>query len=345
MKKRKILYIGNKLSSKGKTPTVMEELGLHLEHEGHEVVYASSYKNKGLRFMDMYLEFRKHKKSTQLILIDTYSTLNFYYALVIGFLSYKNNIPYIPILHGGNLEKRLLKNKKSTISFFKNAATLVAPSLFLKEIFKKYGYKNTTYIANSIPISNYPFDKKNTQEIKLLWVRSFHEIYNPKLAILILQKLIALNYQATLVMVGPPKDNTFIACKKIVEKHSLPVTFTGMLPKKEWIALSKNTTIFINTSTIDNTPVSIVEAMALGFPIVSSNIGGIPYLIKHENTGLLVDYKDVNAYTEGIIRIHEHQDFANYLGENARKKAEEFDWKHIKKSWNTIINEHSKTII
>ena len=76
------------------------------------------------------------------------------------------------------------------------------------------------------------------------------------------------------------KDGSMEACKEYAAEEKLPVKFTGKLEKNEWIKISADAGIFINTSNIDNTPVSLMEAMALGLPVVSTNVGGIPYLIE-----------------------------------------------------------------
>ena len=55
------------------------------------------------------------------------------------------------------------------------------------------------------------------------------------------------------------KDGSFEKCRTYARKHKLPVHFTGKLEKNEWHQLSEECDVFINTSTIDNTPVSIIE--------------------------------------------------------------------------------------
>jgi len=94
----------------------------------------------------------------------------------------------------------------------------------------------------------------------------------------------------TLCMVGPDKDETLNKAKKLATTLNIrnSITFTGVLKKEDWHKLSNNYDIFINTTNVDNMPVSIIEAMALGFPIVSTNVGGLPYLIDNKIDGLLV---------------------------------------------------------
>jgi len=79
-------------------------------------------------------------------------------------------------------------------------------------------------------------------------------------------------------MVGPDKDSSLGEAKDLAKQLGVAesVTFTGVLPKAQWHQLSEKFDIFINTTNIDNMPVSIIEAMALGLPIVSTNAGGLP---------------------------------------------------------------------
>ena len=63
-------------------------------------------------------------------------------------------------------------------------------------------------------------------------------------------------------------------------KLNQKIEFVGYLRKIEWLELARDHDIFINTSTIDNMPVSILEMMALGLPIISTNVGGIPFILE-----------------------------------------------------------------
>ncbi len=99
----------------------------------------------------------KNRNRLDFVLIDTYSTQNFYYALIISQLCRLFKLKYIPILHGGDLPNRLKKNPKYCNYIFKHSFINVSPSLYLKEIFNDHGFANIKYIPNSIEIKNYPY--------------------------------------------------------------------------------------------------------------------------------------------------------------------------------------------
>jgi glycosyltransferase involved in cell wall biosynthesis len=157
MKRKRLLYVGNALSNKGKTVTTIETLSLLLRQEGYDVEVTSTKSNKSLRMIDMMRALLRSRKSIDTVLIDTYSTANFWYAVVIASLCRAFGIPYIPILHGGNLPERLISNKKTCEKLFGKAAVNVAPSWYLYNAFAKAGFSNIQHIPNSIELDNYSY--------------------------------------------------------------------------------------------------------------------------------------------------------------------------------------------
>ena len=247
-------------------------------------------------------------------------------------------LKYIPILHGGDLPKRLKNNIKLSRCIFKNAYVNVSPSLYLKQIFNEYGFDNVRFIANSIDINNYPFSTKRISKLKLFWLRSYKKIYNPLMAIKVAAKLNENGFDCQLCMVGPDGDGSFLFAQKLARELKIDVSLKGKMNKLDWIQLSTNYNIFLNTTNFDNMPVSVIEAMALGFPIVSTNVGGIPNLIDHGVDGLLVDENDVDAMVNQIINLKNNPELVKRLSLNARKKAEEFDWHEVKAKWNSLFS-------
>ena len=333
---KNLLYIGNRLSKHGITPTTIETLGPLLEQEGFKVQYSSSQKNQILRMMVMLWSVCRYR-SVDYVLIDTYSTANFWYAFATSQLCRFLRIKYIPILHGGNLPFRLKKNPRVCKMIFAPSFQNVAPSLFLVSKFKAEGYSNVIHIPNAIELKNYPFLERETATPHLLWVRSFATIYNPTMAVEVFANLKKIYPEATLCMVGPEKDGSLLKTKQRAHELKVEVTFTDKLSKQDWIDLSKNYSVFINTTHFDNMPVSLIEAMSLGLAIVSTNVGGIPFLIEDEKDGLLVPDSDVEKMVTAIDRLLQNKGLFTVITTNARMKSEQFGWNKIKQEWITIL--------
>lgn len=336
--KKKILYIGNNLSKHGNTTTSIETLGGFLEQEGYTIYYSSSKKNQVLRMLDMIFSTIIYARKIDFVLIDTYSTRNFWFAFIISQLCRVLNIKYINKLHGGNLPNRLAKNQFLCDLIFKNAYKVIAPSGYLMESFSKRYNANLIFIPNTIDITIYPFKQREVNDPKLFWLRSLSTIYNPKMAIEVLYELKKEYPNATLCMVGPDKENLIQECKKLVKKRKVSVIFTGLLSKEDWILLSNEYSVFINTSHYDNTPVSIIEVMAVGLPVVSTNVGGIPYLVKDKENVLLVNDNAVFEMVDSIKLLLNNKELTQKLIQNSRKLVEEFDWKILKQQWFEILN-------
>lgn len=335
---KKILYIGNNLSEKTNYNSTLDTLSKLLMLEGFEVKISSNKQNKFLRLLDMCFTLFKNRNQIDVVLIDTFSTKNFYYAFIISQLSRLFKLPYIPILHGGNLPNRLVKSPKMSNQLFQNSIINVSPSKYLKIAFEALHYK-VQLIPNTLEITNYKFKKRKVFKPNLLWVRAFDKTYNPTMAIEVLVKLKGKYSDAKLCMVGPKKDETFSATLELVEQYGLKdsVEITGVMAMKEWHKKSEDYDIFINTTNFDNMPVSVIEAMALGLPVVSTNVGGLPYLIENNETGILVKPNNAQQMAGSIIDLIETSNNAILIAEKARLQVEKYDWSVVKENWLNIL--------
>lgn len=333
----KILYIGNKLSSFGKTPTSVETLGVQFE-EFANVITASDKRNPVLRFVDMCSSVFKCKDS-EFVIIDTYSTSAFYYAFAVSLCCRLCQKKYIPILRGGSLPSRLDRSKVLSKALFSHSYVNVSPSGYLRHEFSVRGYDNLVVIPNNINIKDYNFKKRTKLSAKILWVRSFSVIYNPRMAVDVLSRLLKVYPTAELCMVGPDKDgsmqDTLDYAKSLGVAEHLKVT--GTLSRKQWHELSEQYDVFINTTNFDNTPVSVIEAMALGLPVVSTNVGGLPYLLEDGKDALLVDPGNAEEMYNKIVLLLNDPMFVEKICFSAREKAESFDWNVVSKQWKDIL--------
>lgn len=335
----RVLYIGNKLSHHGFTKTGIETLGIQLENEGLKVYYAGTKKSSVLRITEMLWSIMRYFSKIDYVLIDSYSSTAFWYAWLSGMLCRLLRVEYIHILRGGSLPIRLQRSKWFCNQIFLHSYANVAVSGYMKDAFDKAGYP-TVVIPNNIDISMYPYKKRQVIKPRLLWVRSFHRQYNPNMAADVLALLLKEYPNAALCMVGPDKDGSMEEfqnyCSNIgISEH---IKIKGLLSKSEWHKLSEGYDIFINTTNVDNTPVSVIEAMALGLPVVSTNVGGLPFLLEDGKDALLVNKGDAEAMYKSVKSLIDNTTLLSVIVDNARAKAASFDWENVKDKWLVLLN-------
>lgn len=339
-----IVYIGNILSGHGKSKSFIELLSARLSSD-YKIQVASARRGKLSRLMEMLGIVFRYRKRASVVLIDTYSTSAFWYAFFVAIMCKFFTIPYVPILHGGDLPARYTSSSRVVTFLLKNAATVVSPSQYLLKFFEKNGFQ-ITYIPNFIEIDQYPFAVRQQLRPRLLWVRAFHKIYNPTLAIEVLEWLSKSYPEALLCMIGAFKDSSIEDVRALITHYKLEarVEITGIMRKQDWVAKAKDFDVFINTTNIDNMPISVIEAMALGLPVVSTNVGGIPYLIEDCKTGLLVEAGNPDEMVIAIERLIREEQFASNLIQSARIMIEHFDWHEVKNSWYQILDRYENRI-
>ena len=171
----------------------------------------------------------KHRKSLDFVLIDTFGAANFYFAVLIAQIASLLKLKYIPILRGGNLPDRFAKNPVFSKLLFGNSYLNVTPSNFLSTELLKIGF-SATVIPNTIEIENYTFKQRKVYKPNLLFVRAFHQIYNPTMAVRVLHKVLHQYPEATLCMIGPEKDSSFQETKDLAEKLGISksISYTGV---------------------------------------------------------------------------------------------------------------------
>jgi glycosyltransferase involved in cell wall biosynthesis len=117
------------------------------------------------------------------------------------------------------------------------------------------------------------------------------------------------------------------------------IKFAGPVPNESVAQVLSEHDIFLNTTNVDNTPVSVIEAMASGLPVVSTNVGGIPYLLEHGKTALLVKSGDSEGMAAAVKTVLTEPDVALRLRTNGRQLAESFDWGVVLPEWKRLLTE------
>lgn len=337
----KRLYLGNFLHSKGKTPPPAELL-LSAWQGKFEIQKASYLKHPILRLLHMLTAVLWGRLSgVQVMLVDVFSSKAFWYALATAELAYALRLPVILVLHGGELPQRFNRSPRASRRLLSHAAAIVSPSGYLQHHAQELSAQTVKVIGNPLQLEQYPFLRKQYSGIHLLWVRSFHQIYRPEMAVEVC-KLLSKSWPGVqLTMIGPDKDGSMAQVQQLAKAFGLgtQVRIKGLMSKADWVQESEKTNIFINTTTADNTPVSVLEALALGLPVVSTNVGGIPYLLQHKETALLVNNGDAEAMAQAIQHLMTEPDLREKLIRQGRALAEQMDFKQIAQQWEVLMEE------
>ncbi len=335
-----ILLVGNFLSTKNANRTTVEELADHLQAAGYVILRTSSVQPRLARLLDMLWTAFSQRDYYTFAYVEVYSGLAFVWAEVICLLLKSLKKPFVLALHGGNLPVFSRQHPDRVKRLLQLAQTITAPSRYLQEKMADY-CENISLIPNPLELHHYPFRLRATPQPILVWLRAFHQIYNPKLAIEVINKLKKTFPDIHLMMIGPDKgDGSLLGTQLLIESYSLKDQITiipGILKTQVPEALAK-ADIFLNTTNVDNTPVSVTEAMACGLCVVSTSVGGLPYLLNDNQDALLTPAGEPDAMAEAIHRLFIEPGLAERLSRNARQKAEELDWQSILPQWRKLLS-------
>jgi glycosyltransferase involved in cell wall biosynthesis len=80
-------------------------------------------------------------------------------------------------------------------------------------------------------------------------------------------------------------------------------------------------------------PGSIIEAFAAGTPVVTTNAGGIPYIVLHEETAMMVERDDAEALAACAMKLLEDEKLAARLVENACTECRKYAWESVREEW------------
>jgi glycosyltransferase involved in cell wall biosynthesis len=95
-----------------------------------------------------------------------------------------------------------------------------------------------------------------------------------------------------------------------------------MIGRKQLRDVFSRASLLVLPSLEDNCPMSVLEAMAAGLPVIASAVGGVPELIRHEETGLLIDSRSSSSIITNLQRILLNPAFASGLAGAAKKEAQ-----------------------
>jgi glycosyltransferase involved in cell wall biosynthesis len=335
-----VLIVGNFLSAARGSRGVCEELAERLPALGWRVLTASRRRPRLLRLADMLRTVAMRRDDYAIAQVEVFSGPAFFWAEVVGFALKRLAKPFVLTLHGGNLPAFAARWPGRARRLLGAADVVTAPSAYLASGLRPY-CGAIRVIPNPVEIAAYPWRERNSAAPKLVWLRAFHEIYNPVMAVKAAAILAPDFPTLSLAMAGPDKgDGSLRQSMAAAAAAGLNgrIRFLGQVEKREVPRVLGQADLFLNTANVDNAPVSVIEAMACGLCVVSTNVGGIPYLLRHGQEALLVPPGDVAAMAGAVRRLLESDELCLTLSRNARSAAGAFNSPGVVATWNDLLH-------
>ena len=334
-----LLLVGNFLSQGRGTTGVCEELAVKLTEAGWTVLTTSNKPGRASRLADMLTTVWRRRHEYAVAHVDVYSGSAFVWAESVCVALRAAGKPYVLTLHGGLLPAFAERWPRRVRNLLTSASAVTTPSRYLREHLSHLR-QDLLLLPNPIELKRYRFRCRERPEPRLVWVRAFHEIYNPQLVPPVVAILAERFPTVSIAMVGPDKDgslNKVLALARSLGVAS-KIEMVGAVPKSAVPGWLDRGDVFINTTNVDNTPVTLLEALACGLPVVSTRVGGIPYMVDEGRNALLVPPGDAAAMAAAVERILCEPGLSRALSACARETAAEADWSKVMPRWERLFH-------
>jgi glycosyltransferase involved in cell wall biosynthesis len=230
----------------------------------------------------------------------------------------------------GRAEDHLNKSKLAA-RIMRQVDVIVAPSNFLVDVFANFGLPARS-IPNIVDLRRFRFRERTRPRPVFLHNRGLEPLYNPQCTIqafaLIQQRLPGASL--TIAHDGPLRKQL----EALVADLGLQnVRFIGRVSQEQTPEIYDEADIYVMSPNIDNMPASVLECYAAGLPVISTRVGGVPYILDHERTGLLVERGDHQAIANAAFRLIEEDGLAVRLARNGREECRKYTPEAVANGW------------
>ena len=266
-------------------------------------------------------------------------------AIWVGWLRRK---PVVVNYRGGEAEGFFRKSFRWVRPSLKRVTVVVVPSDFLARVFSERDI-DVHLVRNIIDIKRFSSDRPRLQQRQdcpnLLVTRNLEAIYDIGTALRAFQRVRQAFPGARLTVCGSGPEGEKL--QSLAGELSLgdAVTFAGRIDNDRMAELYQSADVMLNPSLADNMPISILEALACGVPVVSTDVGGVPYLVTHNKTALLVSPVDDRAMAEATILLLKDRHVAERLSAAGIKEVQNYDWSSVKQTLLAVYDSVVKQIV
>ncbi len=242
-------------------------------------------------------------------------------------------VPVVVNYRGGEAEVFLARAASVVARTMARVDALVVPSGFLAQVFERFGMANRV-VPNIIDRQRFkPAAKAGTHGQHVVIARNLEPIYGIDVALRAFARVKASLPEARLTIAGSGPQRAELEALARSLKLETAVNFTGRLDRDAMAELYRSAALTINPSHVDNMPNSVLESMACGVPVVSTRVGGVPFIVEDGRTALLVPPADEQAMANAVVRVLSDEALATSLAEAGKCEVSRYDWAHVRDQW------------
>ncbi|MGA9771360.1 MAG: glycosyltransferase family 4 protein [Blastocatellia bacterium] len=236
----------------------------------------------------------------------------------------------------GEAADHLKRWRRTALPIIRLADRIAVPSGYLVDVFRQFDLEAYS-IFNFVDTERFQFRKREQLRPVFLSNRNLEPMYNVGCvlrAFAIIQRRFP---EARLTVAGDGSQRAELESLSR-ELNLRDVWFAGRIAPEHMHELYNAADIYLNSSNIDNMPGSIIEAFASGLPVVTTDAGGIPYIVTDEETGLLVRRGDYKSLAEQAVRLLENDRLASGIMTRAREECRKYNWNAVREEWFKLYN-------
>ena len=234
--------------------------------------------------------------------------------------------------HGGGAGGYLSRHGNFARRWLCRADKVIVLSGYLEKIFEEY-HIPCIVIPNIVPMREDIYSPKEAIKPKMISIRHLTELYRIDMIIQAYEQVLKQYPDATLDILGQGDQREKLE-QYVAEHHLDGVHFIGQVPNEQIYDYLKANDIMLSAPKIDNMPVSLLEAMNAGVLVISSRVGGVPYMIEHGRTGLLFDGLEdegVRGLETEILWALDRQEESVQMVEAAHEEVKKYSWTEVRK--------------
>jgi glycosyltransferase involved in cell wall biosynthesis len=324
-------------SNPGFVGTPGDTLEASLRRRGYEPVVSSRSTNRWRRLFEIPVTLTRRGRDLDVVVLLVYGGRSFVVEELASAVAARQGLPIVMTLHGGAMPEFMDRFPSWSSRVLSRARRLVVPSPYLARELARRGF-SAEVIPNSIDLVRYSSRVRERARPRMLWMRAFHALYNPALAVETLARVRLRHPDALLTLAGQDRGEE-PTLRRLVERLGLSdhVRFVGFLDAAGKAREADSCDLFLNTNRVDNQPVAVVEACAMGLPVVATAVGGIPDLLTDGETGLLVPDGNADAMAAAVCRLVEDAELCARLSGGGRRLAAEFDEPRVTDRWEALL--------